>query len=150
MFYFLYSLLPLYWPAAENELGGESQFQRWINRWIICRFLYFWEEKVTKPALSVINLKHCTEPYYTGKVIYLEYIYHQIRKQLSFFQTWRPCKQSQINLFMLCLVRNHSAICLHATQHRPFFDNSGRQDLVTVTTQIQTEAPSGPVSRAQQ
>lgn len=34
-----------------------------------------------------------------------------------------------MNLFILCWVRNHYAICLHPTQHRPLFDNWGRQDL---------------------
>lgn len=59
----------------KQELG-ESQFQRWTKSWIICCFFYFWEEKVTIPVLSVINLV----PYYTGNVIYLEYICQQIRK----------------------------------------------------------------------
>lgn len=38
----------------------------------------FLRRKRTMQALSVI--KHCVVPYYNGKVIYLEYIYHQKRK----------------------------------------------------------------------
>lgn len=62
----------------KQELG-QSQFQRWTKRWIICCFFYFWAEKVMIPALSEINLV----PYYTGNVIYLEYICQQIRKQCA-------------------------------------------------------------------
>lgn len=82
---------------------------------------------VITPAFSVINFKHCIVPCYTGKVIYLKCIIKYENGELNFFFS-DLIKQSQINLFMLCLVRNHYAICLHPTQHMSFLDKSNRWD----------------------